>query len=256
MTSSTEPLAGQVAVVTGGSGGFGLAAAATVRSAGAAVALWGRNPDRLASAAKELESAGVGGCVVAVTCDVTQPEAVASATARTMDDLGRIDIGIVNAGLVLPADILQATFEDWRRVHAVNLDGAFLTLQSLARVMVDQREGGAFCVISSIAARRGAPHAVAYTASKAGLVGLTRSAAAALAPHRIRANAVLPGFVRTHTDPDPARDARDKNVAAKTPVGRLGEPSDFAAVLTYLSDKRHVFHTGDAITVDGGYLLD
>jgi NAD(P)-dependent dehydrogenase (short-subunit alcohol dehydrogenase family) len=255
VNDASQPLTGQVAVVTGGSSGIGFAAARALRCAGAAVALWARDPDRLDRAADELR-ARPGPAVLTARCDVSRPDEVEAAAEQTVAELGRVDVGFVNAGAAFSAGILEISLEDWRRVHATNLDGALLTVQSLARRMVRQGEGGAFCVVSSIAARRGAPLSVAYASSKTALVGLVRSAAAALAPHGIRANTVLPGFIRTHTDDDPAREARDRVVAGKTPVGRLGETGDLAGVVTYLCDKRYAFHTGDVVTVDGGYLLD
>lgn len=247
-------LDGQVAVVTGGNGGIGLGFAEGVAEAGADVAVWARNAEKSAEACARIEA--LGARAIAVSCDVGDEASVAAAAARTVDELGRIDICVANAGTGGGGAIQDLSLDEWRRVTAINLDGVFLTMRDCARQMIAQGDGGAMVVVSSTSAIHGAPMTPHYAASKAGVLGLMRSAAVGLARHKIRVNAVLPGWTRTEMasggyENDVFRDATTK----RTPVRRWATGDDYRSLAAYLCDRANDWHTGDSIVADGGYTI-
>ena len=252
-------LGGQVAVVTGGNGGIGLGMASGLARAGADVAVGARDAAKSAEAVATL--AGLDGVrpdqrFRAVACDVADPASVDAALAETVSELGRVDVGVANAGTTGAGRFLDLTPEEWRRMMAVNLDGAFFTLQAVARQMVAQGDGGALVAVSSTSAVHGAPVTAHYAASKTGLLGLVRSAAVALARYGIRVNALLPGWTVTDLARAGYEDDRFRSVTVgRTPARRWADPGEFATVAAYLCDKSLTFHTGDTVTVDGGYTV-
>ncbi len=247
-------LAGRVAVVTGGNGGIGLGIAEALIDAGAAVAIWARSDEKSREALATLNANG--GRAIAVRCDVARETDVHEAMARTVDELGKVDALFANAGINRKTPLLKMTFAEWREVMGINLDGSFLCAQAAARHMVERGEGGSIVIVSSIVARFGAPTMEHYAATKAALVSLSRSLAVELAPHRIRCNALLPGWTDTDMSDEWLEDARFVDVITKrTPVRRWGVPADYAAIAAYLADPKFTFHTGDVVTVDGGYSI-
>jgi NAD(P)-dependent dehydrogenase (short-subunit alcohol dehydrogenase family) len=247
-------LSGQVAVVTGGNGGIGLGMAEGLAAAGADIAIWARNAEKSADAVARLTDLGVG--AVAVTADVADEPSVANAVAETLDRLGRIDICVANAGTTGLATLQDMTLEEWHRMLSVNLDGVMLTMRDCARVMIDQDDGGAIVAVSSTSAIHGAPVQPHYAASKSAVLGLVRSAAVGLARHRIRVNALLPGWTKTDLAIAGWEDDRFREVTVgRTPVRRWAEPEEFRDVAAYLGDRTHTFHTGDSVVVDGGYTV-
>jgi NAD(P)-dependent dehydrogenase (short-subunit alcohol dehydrogenase family) len=191
-----------------------------------------------------------------VHCDVADPEDVDRALAATVDELGRVDACVANAGASGGAPFLELTPAQWRRVVSVNLDGAFFTMQAAARQMVAQGEGGAILVTASTSAIHGAPVTAHYAASKGGVLALMRSAAVALARHSIRVNAILPGWTKTDMAMGGYQDDRFRDATTRrTPVRRWADPDEFADIGAYLCDKRQSFHTGDSVVVDGGYTI-
>jgi NAD(P)-dependent dehydrogenase (short-subunit alcohol dehydrogenase family) len=249
-------LHGKVAVVTGGNGGIGLGMAEGLVAAGADVAIWGRDEGKNADAEEHLRELAPDRRVVALRCDVADEQQVIDATAQTVDALGRIDACIANAGVGHAAPITEMSLADWRRVMAVNLDGAFLTMREAAKRMIAQGDGGAMVAVSSTSAIHGAPMTSGYAASKAGLLAFVRSCAVAWARHGIRVNAVLPGWTRTDMTEGGYQDERFREATTRrTPVRRWGEPADFREVAAFLCDPSQTFHTGDTIVVDGGYTV-
>ncbi|KAA9156765.1 SDR family oxidoreductase [Amycolatopsis acidicola] len=246
-------LRGHVTVVTGGNSGIGLAFAHGLAQAGADVSVWGTNEERNAKAAKELSEHGTR--VLALNCDVGDEQQVEDAMARTVSEVGRLDSCFANAGVSSSGErFLDTGLAEFRRVTRVNLEGAFLTFRAAARVMVEQGDGGSLVGTSSLAARTGQPRGQAYASAKGGLVSMIRSIAIELARHHIRANAVLPGWVSTPlADPLLDSDGFQRRVLPRMPVGRWGKPDDFRSLAVYLASPASVFHTADAITVDGGY---
>lgn len=247
-------LTGRVVLVTGGNGGIGLAIARGCAEAGADLAIVGRDDDKNEAAARSL--ADTGRRVLTLGCDVTDEEQVAAAFAATVQVLGKVDSVVANAGVGGMAPIASMTLAEWRRVMAINLEGAFLTFREAARHLIARGEGGALVGVSSTASIFGAPGQPHYAASKAGLLGLTRSLAVELARHQVRVNALLPGW--TDTDMLAPAAGHQKFVDAtvkRTPVRRWGAPSELAAAGVYLCDPTQTFHTGDELRVDGGYSI-
>jgi NAD(P)-dependent dehydrogenase (short-subunit alcohol dehydrogenase family) len=250
----TIDLSGQVAVVTGGSGGIGLGFAQGVAMAGADVALWARDRQKLESAVASIDR--LGRQAVAVECDVSEESAVARAVESTLDGLGRIDICVANAGTSGLGTLQDLSLEEWRRVMAVNLDGTFLTMRDCARRMIDQGDGGAMVAVSSTSALHGAPANPHYASSKTAVLGLVRSAAVGLARHGIRVNAVLPGWTRTGLTERGFQDDRFREVTTeRTPARRWASGDDYRSLAAYLCDRSVDFHTGDSIVFDGGYTV-
>ena len=247
-------LTGHVAVVTGGNSGIGLGFAAGLVAAGATVSIWGTNPERNATAVERL--AGGPGRAYAVTCDVTDEDAVASAMARVANDRGRLDSCFANAGIgAITHNLVDTTLERFHQITRINLDGAFVTIREAARQMIAAGNGGSLVATASVAAKFGAPRNYGYAASKEALLAVVKGCAVELARYRIRANAVLPGWTETGMTVDSAfADERFvANVMPRMPVRRWGIPSDFGAIAVYLASSASTFHTGDAIVIDGGY---
>lgn len=246
-----QDLHGHVAVVTGGNSGIGLGIAHGLAHAGADVAIWGRRADRNEQARDELARRGAN--AVGVTCDVSDPQSVDEAFARTLEALGRVDSCFANAGGGdLSSSFLEMTLDEFRRIVAVNLEGAFLTFQGAARHMVERGGGGSLVGISSLAAVEGMARGQHYSAAKAGLLALVRSVAVELARHRIRANAILPGWIETPATESGFEKLGDR-IVKRIPSGRWGQPSDFAGAAVYLASPASEYHTGDSFVIDGGY---
>ena len=253
--ATTGSLAGRVVLVTGGNGGLGLGLAHGLARAGADVAIWGTNPDKSLAAAESLRTLGVR--VHAERCDVSDEDQVRDAFDRTVEVLGKVDAVFANAGISGAApDITEMSLAEWRRVLAVNIDGTFLTLRAAARHMVQRGDGGALVVVSSTSAVHGAPAMPHYATSKTAVLGLTRALAVQLARHRIRVNALLPGWTDTDLLSGPSEHPRFvENTVKRTPVRRWASPSEFGPVAVWLADPAQTFHTGDTVVVDGGYTI-
>jgi hypothetical protein len=148
------------------------------------------------------------------------------------------------------------SLDEWRRVMAINLDGAFLSLRAAARHLVERGEGGALVAVSSVSAIHGSPRMEHYAASKTALLGLVRGLAVELARHRVRCNAVLPGWMDTEMiEPGKENPRWVEATVKRTPLRRWGQPSDLRDIAAYLADPALVFHTGDSIVIDGGYSI-
>jgi NAD(P)-dependent dehydrogenase (short-subunit alcohol dehydrogenase family) len=150
----------------------------------------------------------------------------------------------------------ETSLADFRRATSINIEGSFVTLREAAKVMIAQGDGGSLVATASLAARQGVPRGQAYGASKAGLIAIMNSIAVELGKYRIRANSVLPGWIETPmTDGLFARERFSEVVQARIPARRWGQPSDFEAVAAYLASPASAYHTGDTLTIDGGYSL-
>jgi NAD(P)-dependent dehydrogenase (short-subunit alcohol dehydrogenase family) len=242
-----------VAVVTGGNGGIGLGMAEGLVGAGAAVAIWGTNPAKNEAATERLTA--LGGNVEAFACDVSDEEAVAETFAATLHRFGKVDACFANAGVAgTGVRFDDMDLEEWRRVVAVNLDGAFLTFRAAVRHMLERGEGGSLVATSSLASVMGMPRGEHYAATKAGLSAVVRSLAVEYGRYGIRANAVLPGWIETAMtagwmSSDRFRDA----VLPRVPAGRWGTPEDFSGIAVYLASDASRYHSGDTIVIDGAY---
>lgn len=247
-------LTGHVALVTGGNGGIGLGMARGLARAGASVAIWGRDAAKNRAAADELGA--LGAKVAAFEVDVSREEQVVQAMRATAEGLGRIDSCFANAGFGRARPFLEMGLDDWNAVLAVNLTGVFLCFREAARHMVERGGGGKLVAVSSIGALHGMPSEPNYAASKGGVCALVRSAAVALARHDIQANAVQPGWIETDaTAPARAHEKLERTVRQRTPARRWGSPEDLEGIAVYLASPASRFHTGDVVTVDGGYTV-
>lgn len=251
--STLFDLTGHVALITGGNSGIGLGMAEALAQHGADVAIWGTNPDKNAAAAERLEAHGRR--VLALRCDVGDEEQVVTSMAETVETLGRVDSCFANAGVSGKApSFLGMTSEEWHRVLRVNLDGAFYTCREAARQMVAQGTGGSIVLTTSGSAFYGQQKGQHYGASKAGVVSMTKAIAVEHARHGIRCNAVLPGWIETDmTEGAFGYQKFVDNVSKRIPLRRWGDGADFGGLAVYLASSASSYHTGDVITIDGGY---
>jgi NAD(P)-dependent dehydrogenase (short-subunit alcohol dehydrogenase family) len=247
-------LRGHVALVTGGNGGIGLGMADALAAQGADVAIWGTSAEKNARAAEQISARG--GRVLALQCDVGDHDAVVASMAATVDALGRVDSCFVNAGVGGKASSFADMSEDeWHRVLRVNLDGAFFTAQEAVKQMVAQDpRGGSIVFTTSGSAFYGQQRGQHYGGSKAALNAMMKGIAVEHARHGIRCNSVLPGWVESDmTAPAFGWDKFVDNVMPRIPMRRWGTPADFGGIAVYLASRASVWHTGDVITIDGGY---
>ncbi len=242
-------LQGQVALVTGGSRGIGLAIAEALADAGAKVAIVARNEAGAQSAAAGLPGEGHKG----LGCDVADSEAVSALVRRVEEEMGGLDILVNNAGVTRDNVLLRIKDEDWDAVLDTNLRGAFNTIRAATRGMMKRRHGRVINITSvvGITGNRGQAN---YAASKAGLIGLTKSVAKELASRNVLVNAVAPGYIETdmtHDLPEAARDA----LMAQIALGRLGAPGDIAPVVRFLAGPGAGYMTGQVLHRNGGEIV-
>ena len=242
-----------MALVTGGNSGIGLGMAEGLAAQGAAVAIWGTNPDKNAVAAEQLARHGNG--VFARVCDVGDEAAVLESFAATVEALGSIDSCFVNAGVSGKApSFVGMDTDEWRRLMRVNLDGAFVTAREAVKQMVKQQSGGSVVFTTSGSAHFGQQKGQHYGASKAGLIAMMKGIAVEHARHGIRSNAVLPGWIETELAmPALTWQKFIDNNLKRVPQRRWGSPADFEGIAVYLASDASRYHTGDVITIDGGY---
>jgi NAD(P)-dependent dehydrogenase (short-subunit alcohol dehydrogenase family) len=245
-------LSGQVALVTGGGSGIGLACARHLAADGATVVIAGRNVDRLGRAADELRRDG--GKVLMERCDVTNESDVAAMCAAAAD-AGRFTMLVVNAGYGTAAPFHRTSLDDWNGVIGTNLTGAFLTMREAAPFMVEAG-GGSIVAISSIAGVATHRFMTPYTVSKAGLEMLVKQVADELGAVGVRANAVRPGLVPTDaTEAMMSVPAVVDDYLEQMPLGRAGTTDDIAALVRFLAGPDSSWITGACISADGGHHL-
>ena len=257
MSNARFDFSGRSAIVTGAANGIGAACARLFAASGARVALWDVDLRAAQALAAELRNtADSGGTRArAFRCDVADRAEVEAALAGTVEAFGRIDILVNNAGIFRAADFLDVTEADWDAVIGVNLKGAFLVGQAVARVMA-KAGGGAIVNMSSVNGVTAIPSIASYNASKGGIDQLTRNMALSLADFGVRVNAVAPGTIATEL----ARNAvlgspeAEARILGRTPLRRLGEPSEIASVCAFLASDAASYMTGEIVVVDGGRL--
>jgi NAD(P)-dependent dehydrogenase (short-subunit alcohol dehydrogenase family) len=254
-------LSGKVAIVTGGNRGIGLGIARGLATAGCGVAIWGRSPEQNRKA--EEACAGQPGKVAAFACDVLDDDAVRHALSGTLERFGRVDGLFANAGIGGGGrtPFVEQTTEDWRRMLELNLLGAQRVARAVVECMVRQvrkgaATGGRIVLTSSVAARVGTAFNQHYAASKAGLVAMARGLAVELGRHRITANALLPGYFQTEMIGDLLENEKfNERVLPRLAIRRYGDPAELGGIAIYLMSDASAYHTGDAITIDGGFAV-
>jgi 3-oxoacyl-[acyl-carrier protein] reductase len=217
---------------------------------GAAVALNARDSDQAESTAR-----GISADVLAVAGDVSDAEAVRAMVKRTVDRFGRIDILVNNAAVLHATQLLEISEAEWRRTLDVNLTGAFLTIQTVAPMMKANGFGRIVNISSSAGRSVGTLGGAHYTASKAGLLGLTRAAARELGPYGITVNAVCPGLTDTELVHSVATTERLEAIRLSTPTLRVGQADDVASMVCYLASDAAAQVTGASIDINGGSLM-
>ena len=233
----------KIALVTGGSGGIGSAVCRSLAEAGWTVGVgYFRSKDKAEALAKE-----IGG--FPAYADVSKPEEVEAMFAEA----GEVELLVSNAGIAHYGLITDLTYDDWRALMAVNLDGAFLCCRAAVPGMV-RRKRGSIVIVSSMWGQVGASCEAAYSASKSGLIGLTKALAKELAPSGIRVNCVAPGVVLTPMLKDFSEEDLE-NLRLETPLERLGEPEDVAELVAYLASEKSRFMTGQVIGLNGGFVI-
>jgi 3-oxoacyl-[acyl-carrier protein] reductase len=241
-------LTGKTAFVTGSTRGIGLAIARVLHGAGAKVAIVGRDQERARAVAAEL-----GGGTAGVACDVAHADQVEAAVAAAEKALGPIDILVNNAGLTRDNILLRLSDADWDTVLDANLKGAFHTMRATIKGMM-KRRSGRIINIGSIVGLTGNKGQANYAASKAGLIGLTKSIAKEYASRNILVNCIAPGFIETDmTDALPA-EAR-ATLLEEIALGRLGRPEDVAGTVLFLASDLAGYITGQVLVVDGGMVI-
>jgi NAD(P)-dependent dehydrogenase (short-subunit alcohol dehydrogenase family) len=243
---------GKVAFVTGAASGIGRATAVAFAAEGARVAILDRTEDALRETADAVRN--VGGEVLVIVCDVSKPEQVEAAVARTVETFGRLDVAFNNAGVEnKAAPVAEIELDEWDRILDINLRGTFVCMKHELAQMVRQGSGVVINT-SSGAGVRGVAGGAAYAASKHAIIGLTKSAALDYAKSNIRVNAILPGNIET-----PMMDRFTGGDIQKAidlePVGRLGKPEEIADAVLWMSADLGAFVTGASISVDGGWSL-
>ena len=244
-------LDGRRAIVTGASRGLGAAMARALAEAGADVAgVATGNLDATGAAVR-----ASGRRFVAIREDLADAEAPARVVARAVESLGGLDILVNNAGIIRRRDALEFTEDDWDAVIDVNLKAAFFLAQAAARRYVEQGLGGKIVNIASMLSWQGGIRVASYTASKSGIVGLTRLLANEWAARGINVNAIAPGYMATdNTAPLRADPARSAEILARIPAGRWGEPTDLDGAVVFLASSASDYVHGTTLAVDGGWL--
>jgi 3-oxoacyl-[acyl-carrier protein] reductase len=242
----------QVAVVTGAGRGIGQAIAARLASQGARVAVVSRTEQNADRTAEEI-NAKFAGLAKGYSVDVADHSAVKELAERIFSDFSRVDILVNNAGVTRDGLSMRMSEEDWDIVIDTNLKGAFNFIQAVERPMIKQRSGR-IINIASVAGLAGNAGQANYAASKAGLLGLTKTIARELASRSITCNAVAPGFIETDMT-EVLPEAVKKGILSNIPMGRFGETRDIAAVVEFLASEEAKYITGQCFTVDGGMVM-
>lgn len=249
LTACSKDLEGRTALVTGGAQGIGLETAKLLAAAGARLAIC----DLAESGEAALQA--VGGPAAYYRCDVSDAEAVERTVAAVVERFGTLDILVNNAGIAIDGLLLRLKREDWARTLDINLSGAFYFCKAAARHLLRARSGGRIVNISSVVGEQGNAGQVAYSASKAGLIGLTRSLARELAGRGVTVNAVAPGFIATRMTDDHVQGENRERLVAAIPLGRIGEPRDVADAVRFLCGPGAAYITGQVLRVNGGLYM-
>jgi gluconate 5-dehydrogenase len=248
-------LSGKTAIVTGGGSGIGRQMAEALAELGANLVLCARKVERCEQAAAELSELGVK--ALGLQCDVRDPDQVQSVCERTMEELGRLDVLVNNAGTAWGGPAEDTPLEGWQKVVDVNLTGVFLFSQVAGRMMIDVGEGGSIVNIASIAGLRGSPpgkmDAIAYSTSKGGVIAFTRDLAHKWAQYGIRVNAIAPGWFPSDMT-KVVLERFGEEFMQQIPLGRFGGADDLKGAVAFLASPASAYVTGHTLVVDGGQL--
>jgi NAD(P)-dependent dehydrogenase (short-subunit alcohol dehydrogenase family) len=243
-------LDGQVAVVTGASRGLGRAAAVALAEAGADLALLARSKADLEETAARVETAGRRAIVL--PADVTAPADVDAAVRATLEQLGRLDILVNNSGVAVVKPLVETTDADWRAILDTNLTGAFTLCRAVGPTLIGQRRGKVINLASVLGAH-GLSGYTAYSASKGGIIALTRTLAVEWARHNIQVNAIAPGWFLTPMNAHAFADERTRDrLLREVPARRVGQPAELGPLAVYLASAASDFMTGEVVFIDGG----
>ncbi len=244
-------LQGRVALVTGASQGIGRACALRLAAAGASLALAARNQEKLRQVAAEIAAAG--GEAAAFAMDVAGEEQIKPAVGAVMDRFGKIDILVNNAGITRDQLVMRMKRADWDAVLNTNLPAAYLCIQAVIGSMLKQR-WGRIINITSIFGQIGQVGQANYSASKAGLIGLTMAVAREVASRNITVNAVAPGYIETSMTAGLPAEMKE-NILKMIPLGRAGSDADVASAVNFLASDEAAYITGHVLNVNGGILM-
>ena len=241
-------LTGRTALVTGSTRGIGKAIAESLTSAGARVAVVGRDQARARDVAAAISPDARG-----FACDIAEPASIVALVESVEKEMGAVDILVNNAGINRDNVLFRIKDEDWDAVIDANLRGAFVAIRAASRGMM-KRRWGRVITIASVVGVVGNKGQANYAASKAGLIGLTKTVAKELASRNVLANVVAPGFIETDMTAAMTDDAK-KTLFAQIPLGRLGQPADVAGLVTFLASDLAGYITGQVFIVDGGMVM-
>jgi len=247
-----QKLTNKVAIITGGANGLGRATSQLFAKHGAKIVVADINRTDGYKITEEISKNG--GDVIFVETDVSKPEKIDNLISTTLAEFKKLDIMINNAGILADARLVNMTMEEWERVININLKGVFLGGQAAAKAMIEQGHGGVILNTSSVVGLYGNFGQSNYVASKAGVIGLTKTWARELGKYNIRVNAVAPGFIATDIINVMPQKIIDM-MKAKTLLNRLGKPTDIANAFLYLASAEADYITGTVLQVDGGIVI-
>lgn len=246
-------LSGDVALITGGNGGLGLAYGRGLVKCGAKVAIWGRDAEKNAAAVKELRA--MGGNVEAFTCDVTDEAQITTAFDRTLERFEKVDSCFANAGGGGFRGLSHMTDrQTWLDTIDLNLMSVVQTWKPMTQHLMERKSGGKLIVTSSVAALMGTAGAAGYSTTKAAVRGLVQALAVELGQAGICVNAILPGFIETEMSTDTSQAFQDA-CRRRSVIGRIGQLEDMEGIAVYLASKQSDFMTGQSVVLDGGHTI-
>jgi 3-oxoacyl-[acyl-carrier protein] reductase len=242
----------KITIVTGASKGIGEAIATSYADAGAHVVCVSRTESALKTAQKKIKDNG--GSASIYSCDVSQYNEVESLINNTLEEFGKIDVIVNNAGVTRDGLIMRMSDDDWDTVININLKGAFNGIKAVSRIMMKQKSGR-IINISSLVGLKGNPGQANYSASKAGIIGLTKSTAKELGSRGITVNCIAPGYIATEMT-DQLAEKIKQELINRIPLGYIGKPNNIASAALFLASDEAEYITGQTVSVDGGMLIN